>query len=197
MPWGITLNSHSSPPTPAEKAVFSLPCGCLPCLGFPTPPPADPPPLPPLLPCAAVVMFCLTAVRFTYTAYATFHSSVGLTFATSTAVSYHTRDQMWKCVGAFGFAGREWAEGRQWSGIWVGVCTAGTLLGRGDGAALPHVSAPPAPRLRFPLYLLMYAALGGVAAYLCATFVLPITAGAAPAVSCCASHVGPRWHMCV
>lgn len=77
---------------------------------------------------------------------------------------------------------------------------ASALLGRGDGTALPHVSAPPAPRPRFPLYLLMYAALGGVAAYLCATFVLPITAGAAPAVPAmlgpggtCVSALG--WHM--
>ena len=44
-------------------------------------------------------MFCLTAVRFTYTGYATFHSSAALTFAISTAVSYHSMSQMWKCVG--------------------------------------------------------------------------------------------------
>jgi hypothetical protein len=74
---------------------------------------------------SAVTIFCLTAMRFTHTAHATFHSSAGLTFAISTAVTYHTLTNMWK----------------------------------------------------FPMFLLAYAALGDVVGYLCATFVLPITAG--------------------
>lgn len=120
-------------PVPATAWVPQLPLGSMPCslpyLGFPTPPPAAPPPLAgSLLPCAAVVMFVLTAVRFTYAAYATFHSSAGLTFAISTAVSYHTRDQMWKCVGATALLrGGGW----QWSGIWVGVCRGVRFAGKG------------------------------------------------------------------
>lgn len=120
-------------PVPATAWVPQLPLGSMPCslpyLGFPTPPPAAPPPLAgSLLPCAAVVMFGLTAVRFTYAAYATFHSSAGLTFAISTAVSYHTRDQMWKYVGATALLrGGGW----QWSGIWVGVCRGIRFAGKG------------------------------------------------------------------
>jgi len=46
--------------------------------------------------CAAISMFCLTAIRFTYTAYPTFHSSAGLFYAISTAASYHSKTRMWE-----------------------------------------------------------------------------------------------------
>ena len=50
-------------------------------------------------------------------------------------------------------------------------------------ARTPCHALPRACR-RSPVYLLMYCALGAAAAYLCATFVFPITAGAAHAFAC-------------
>lgn len=80
---------------------------------------------PALLPPAAAVMFLSTIFRFRYKSATLVWMFFGLTYAITTAASYHAQSKQWK----------------------------------------------------FTVFWFAYSAVGGAVAYLCATFVLPVTAG--------------------